>query len=318
MALRCASSIYKVLRERGYVRGPRRVMREPLRLPPLMEEWEMDFGEIYLGEAEGSLEFFLVVDRGSSRVVYVEGSSGYRAESAIDAVMRLFAAHGLPKRLRFDRDPRLWGSWTRDSYPSPLIKCLHVLGVEPIICPPHRPDKKPFVERCVGTLKHEWLARYSPATFADAVGVLAPFVAYHNQQRPHQGRACQNRIPDEVFPVLPTLPSLPTVVSPNRWLEVQQRRIFRRRVNAGGAIQVDRFSYYVGKQHADTTVLVHLDGLKARLLITQNGKLLTILALKGIHPELLALADYLDLIKAEARSIEYFRHAHWEQAGEVQ
>jgi hypothetical protein len=114
--LPCASSIYKVLRERGYVRVPRPVVHEPLTLPPLMEEWEMDFGEIYLGEAEGILEFFLVVDRGSSRVVYVEGSSGYRAESAIDAVTRLFAAQGLPKQLRFDRDPRLWGSWTRDSY----------------------------------------------------------------------------------------------------------------------------------------------------------------------------------------------------------
>jgi hypothetical protein len=203
------------------------------------------------------------------------------------------------------------------SYPSPLIKCLHVLGVTPILCPPHRPDKKPFVERCVGTLKHEWLARHSLPTFADAVGVLAPFIPYHNKQRPHQGRACGNRIPDEVFPVLPTLPSLPAVVHPNRWLEVQQGRIFRRRVNANGAIQVDRFSYYVGRQHAGTSVLVHLDGVKARLIITQNGKLLTIVDLKGIHPDLLALNDYLDLIKAEARSIEYFRHIHWEQPGDM-
>lgn len=108
--LPCANSIYKVLRERSYVRGAHPVIREPLELPPPMEEWEMDFGEIYLGETEGILEFFLMVDRGSSRVVYVEGSSGYRAETAIDAVMQLFAAHGLPKRLRFERDPRLWGS----------------------------------------------------------------------------------------------------------------------------------------------------------------------------------------------------------------
>lgn len=315
-ALPCARSIYKVLHERDYVRAPGPVRREPLRLPSLMEEWEMDFGEIYLGETEGSLEFFLVVDRGSSRVVYVEGSNGYRAESAIDAVMRLFAAHGLPKRLRFDRDPRFWGSWTRDSYPSPLLKCLQVLGIEPIVCPPHRPDLKPFVERTIRTLKEEWLARHSPTTLAEALGVLAPFMLYHNQQRPHQGRACQNRIPDEVFPVLPILPSLPTVVHPNRWLEVQHRRIFRRRVNAAGAIQVDRFSYYVGKLYAGTVVLVHLDGQKARLLVTQSGNLLTVLPLKGIHAESLPLVEYLDLMKAEARSIEYFHHLHWEQTGD--
>jgi hypothetical protein len=82
------------------------------------------------------------------------------------AVARLFNLHGLPQRLRFDRDVRLWGAWTRDSYPSSLVRFLRAVEVEPVICPPRRPDKKPFVERCIGTLKHEWFARFSPATLA--------------------------------------------------------------------------------------------------------------------------------------------------------
>ncbi len=174
----CASSIYKALHERGYVQPRRKAEHFPLDLPAPMEEWEMDFGEIYLGPFEGILEFFLVVDRGTSRVIYLEGGHGYRAESALEAVVRLFAQHGLPKRLRFDRDPRLWGSWTRDSYPSILVRMLRVLGVEPIVCPPRRPDKKPFVERCIRTLKYEWLARHSQETFADAIALLEPFVVY--------------------------------------------------------------------------------------------------------------------------------------------
>lgn len=310
------SSIHHVLCERGYVPPRRKVKHFPLDLPAPMEEWEMDFGEIYLGEVEGSLEFFLVVDRGSSRIIYIEGSHGYRAETALEAVMRLFSAHDLPQRLRFDRDPRLWGSWTRDSYPSPLVRFLRILGVEPVICPPHRPDRKPFVERAIRTLKYEWLARHSPTTFADAHAVLEPFITYHNGQRPHQGRACQNQIPDDVFPIVPTLPRLPTVVYPNRWLEAQQGRMFRRRVNANGAIQVDRHVYSIGQAFAGEVVLVHLDSLNARLLITQNGKVLKALPLKGILPEQLDFNDYLEIVKTEARFIEHYRHLYWEQTRE--
>jgi len=95
--LPCAKSIYRILRERGYLRTRPAVKPSLLDLPGPMEEWEMDFGEIYLGPTEGSLECFLVVDRGTSRVIYLEGSSGYTAERALEAVMRLFAAHGLPQ-----------------------------------------------------------------------------------------------------------------------------------------------------------------------------------------------------------------------------
>jgi len=86
------SSIYKTLVERGYLQARPKVDHTPLVLPAPNEEWELDFGEIYLGLEEGRLEFMVVVDKGTSRVVYLEGSSGYRAESAIDAVLRLFAA----------------------------------------------------------------------------------------------------------------------------------------------------------------------------------------------------------------------------------
>jgi len=157
-AVPCARSIYKALHERSYIQLRPKPKHVPLTLPAPMEEWEMDFGEIYQGPVEGVFEFFLVVDRGTSRVIYAEANHGYRAQSALEAVVRLFAKHGLPKRLRFDRDPRLWGSWSRDSCPSILVRMLRVLGVEPIVCPPRRPDKKPVVERCIRTLNMSgWL-----------------------------------------------------------------------------------------------------------------------------------------------------------------
>ena len=311
------SSIYKTLLERGYIRARPKVDHTPLVLPAPNEEWELDFGEIYLGAAEGSLEFMVVVDKGTSRVVYLEGLSGYRAESAIDAVLRLFTTHGLPKRLRFDRDPRLWGSWTRDSFPSPFVRLLHALNVEPIVCPPRRPDKKPMVERCIGTLKHEWLARYVPTTFAEAHALLDAFIPYHNLLRPHQGQACQNRIPDDAFPNLPALPALPTHVTPDSWLKREDKRVYRRRVSASGSVQVDRHAYYVGQAFAGALVLVHLDASDAHFHIGLNGEVIRHLPVKGLHPYQMTLFEYLEVLKTEARFIEHYRLTQWQQTGDT-
>jgi len=311
------SSIYKTLVERGYIRARPKPASTPLVLPAPNEEWELDFGEIYLGPEEGSLEFMIVVDKGTSRVVYIEGSSGYRAESALDAVIRLFAAHGIPKRLRFDRDPRLWGSWTRDSFPSPLVRLLHALNVEPLVCPPRHPDKKPMVERCIGTLKHEWLARYAPTTFAEAHALLDAFILYHNLLRPHQGAACQNHIPDDAFPNLPALPALPTHVTPDRWLKPEDKRVYRRRVSASGSIQVDRHVYYIGQAFAGALVLVHLDASDAHFHIALNGEVIRHLPIQGLPPQPMTLFEYLEVLKTEARFIEHYRLTHWQQTGDT-
>jgi hypothetical protein len=315
-AVPCASSIYKTLHERSYIQPRRKPEHIPLDLPTPMEEWEMDFGEIYLGPAEGVFEFFVVVDRGTSRVIYLEGCHGYRAQSALEAVVRLFTKHGLPKRLRFDRDPRLWGSWSRDSYPSILVRMLRVLGVEPVVCPPRRPDKKPFVERCIRTLKYEWLARHSPSTIADALDLLDPFITYHNTQRPHQGQACQDEIPDVAYPDLPKLPALPQVVQPNRWLQTEHRRIYRRRVNANGSIQVDSHLYYIGQTYAGLGVLAQLDAEKAQLVVIGDGKVLKYCPLMGLYTSELPFSEYLERIKTEAHWIEQYHYWHWQQSGE--
>ncbi|NIV29216.1 MAG: hypothetical protein GWN58_06810, partial [Anaerolineae bacterium] len=110
-----ASTINTILKELGYIQKPKPRYRDPVILPEPNEEWEMDFGEIQLDEAT-SLEFFLVVDRGTSRVIHVEGSLGYTAETALQAVAHLLILNGLPRRLRFDRDPRFVGTKQAD-YP---------------------------------------------------------------------------------------------------------------------------------------------------------------------------------------------------------
>ena len=276
----------------------------------------MDFCEIRL--QDGRFEFFLVVDRGTSRVVYLEGCEGYQADTALLAVTRLFLLNGLPKRLRFDRDPRFVWSWSADGFPSPLIRFLRVLGVEPVVCPPRQPWKKPYVERCIRTFRYEWLDRFSLNTMADCYEALEAFPNYHNRERKHMGRACQGKTPEEAFPVLPILPELPQVVAPNRWLGIEHGRVFRRRIRANGTIQVDKHTYYIDQKLAKCRVLVHLDGHNQCLHITLDGKMLPkSLPLKEIHPNTMDLQDYLKVLQQEAMSIAAYRRMVWMQSADA-
>lgn len=309
-------TITHILRERGYILPRPQRERMPLELGEPMAEWEMDFCEIRL--ENGRFEFFLVVDRGTSRVVYLEGCEGYRADSALLAVSRLFLLNGLPQRLRFDRDPRWVWSWSTDGYPAPLVRLLHVLGVEPVICPPRRPDKKPYVERCIRTFKYEWLDRFSLDTLADCYEALDAFPHYHNSERIHLGRACAGRTPDEAFPDLPILPRLPDQVDPNAWLRVQHRRMFRRRIRSNGTIQLDKHVYYVDQKLAKRSALVHLDAYNHCLWVSLDGQPHPKqLPLKGLHDSPMALPDYLKILQEEAISIAYHRELMWRQSAEA-
>ncbi len=309
------STITQILRERGWILPPRQASHEPLELPSPMEEWEIDFAEIWLRD-EGVFEFFVVVDRGTSRLVYVEGNRGYNAETTLEAMAKLFILCGLPKRIRFDRDVRLWGAWTRDSYPSPFVRFLRVLGITNVVCPPRRPDLKPFVERCIQTLKYEWFGRKYPQTFAEATELLEEFPYYYNDERPHQGKACGNQPPSVAFPRLPLLPQLPEEVEPDRWLRSVHGRTYRRRVNSNGTIQIDRHSYSVGTLYAKQQVLVQVDGQKQVFQISCEGKHIKQLPILGLYSEAMSFWDYFRVIQLEARLIEAHHATMWERRGE--
>lgn len=311
-----ATTVHAILKELGYIPKRKRAFREPVILPAPDEEWEMDFGEIRIDYLT-KLEFFLVIDRGTSRVIYVEGSMGYNAESALEAVARLFVTCGMPQRLRFDRDPRFVGAWTADSYPAALVRFLRVLGVEEVICPPRRPDLKPFIERCIGELKHEWLARFSLETYADAIEVLPDFLHYHNTDRIHFGRACQGQTPDEAFPRLEPLPYPAEAVNPDAWLLADHQHVFRRRITSNGTVQIDKHTYYVDAKRAKTNVLIYLNAERKCFEVILDDQVIAHLDIKGLHGDAMDFQSYLYQMKQEARSIEMHRMMTWYQIGEV-
>lgn len=314
---RSSKTVWRILSANGLIAKKSKRVTEPIDLPAPMEEWEIDFGEVWI-ENEGVFEMFLAVDRGTSRVVFLDGMlNGYNAQAALDVLLQLFIINGTPKRLRFDRDPRFVASWTVDSYPSPMIRFLRCLGIEPIVCPPRRPDLKPFVERTIGTLKREWLERFSEKTMIEINENLDKFLLYYNNERSHFGRACNGKTPNQAFPNLPSLPHLPEDVDPDRWVKAYNGRVFRRTVNSNGIIQVDKHHYYIGKEWSKRPVLVRLDAESKSFHILQDGKEIKRLPMKGLYNELMPLSSYFNVVQEEARTIAYYRQMHWKKIGEV-
>jgi hypothetical protein len=75
--------------------------------------------------------------------------------------------------------------------------------------------------------------------------VTERFVLHYNQERPHQGRSCQNQPPRVAFPTLPVLPAVPETVDPDRWLQTIHGQAFARRIGSDGCVEVDQEPYYI-------------------------------------------------------------------------
>lgn len=296
-------TITKILHEGGRIARRLRVEHQPLPRNDPMVEWELDFGLVSLGSSQW-LAFCPIIDSGTSIWIDTHVASGFDAESSLRILAQTFLLHGLPQRLRFDRDSRFVGSWTTDGYPSAWVRFLHCLGVEPVICPPRRPDLKPFVERLIRTIKYEKLYVQRPGHIQQGEEMLNGFRDFYNAARPHQGLSCANQPPRMAFPDLPQLPAVPETVDPDAWLQAYHGRLYRRRVSTSGAVDVDKYTYHVGRQYAGAVIALRLEARQQVFQAIYSGKVVKSLQLKGLHHGVLTFQDYLKLMLLEARSIE--------------
>lgn len=313
---RSAHTIGAILKAAGRIPQRIRRLHSPLVRPQPLTEWEFDFGLVKL-QPDRWLEFFIAVDRGTSILVDTQTSDGYQADTALLAVAQLLLRNGLPQRLRFDRDPRLVGSWTTDGYPSAFVRFVLCLGITPDICPPRRPDLKPFVERAIRTVKYECLYPQRPTTVEQADPLLADYRDFYNAERPNQAVSCNDRPPYTAFPDVPVLPSPPETVNPDAWLESYHGRVFRRRVSASGSVMVDKYAYYLGQAYAGQRVSLHLDAQERTLYVLHQGRRVKTLPLQGLYNGQLAFQDYLNRMLEEARSLERYLRAKTPQYATV-
>jgi transposase InsO family protein len=167
-----------------------------------------------VGKQQHVVEILNVVDIGTSLVVAAHVHAQFHAQTALEAMAQILQQHGLPTSITFDRDTRWVGSASGRDFPSAFVQFLLCLGIQPIICPPHRPDLNAFVERSHRSLKQECLLVVHPPTLEEVREANEAFVQNYNQERPNQALICGYRPPRVAFPSLPALPPVPGLVDP--------------------------------------------------------------------------------------------------------
>ena len=254
------------------------------------------------GKRQHVVEILNCVYAVTSILIEAEVRDDFTEETALEAVADLLRTHGLPQTLTIDRDPRFVGSPSGWDFPSPFLRFLTCLGIEVIICPPHRPDVNGFVERYHRTYNRECLQVDRPATLEQARLVTASFARHYNEERPNQALSCGNRPPRAAFPDVPARPALPARVDPTRWLRRLDRWRVVRKVDANGTIAVEHERYSVGRALAGQRVVVAVDAAARQLVVHHQQRPIKRLPIKGLLVGPLAFDEYLDAMCREVRS----------------
>jgi len=293
--------------------------RIPRRSPPIhiprkptdpMQEWEIDFTDVITAHSETTdrqahqVESFHVVDAGTSIEIATRVGDDFNAETIISVMTDVFLSAGLPKTVRFDRDPRLVTSWSMDKFPSAFMRFLLCLGIALDICPPRRPDLKPYVERFIRSWKEECVYKLRPTSVNQAQRAADDYSTFYNLERPNQALSCGNCPPAVALAHPPYLPRLPHRIDPDAWLKGYHGHTFKRQVRSNGSVRVDKTTYYVGQKYRGQRVLLRLDAETRQFAVFVGGTRVKQMAIKGLYHGEMAFADYLELIQLEARSEE--------------
>ena len=306
---RSTRTVWKILTQYQRIYHPSQSLPEPEERPAPGVEWGVDFHDVStvpadpVGKQQHVVEILNLVDHGSSAVVASEPAGDYNAETALRTVAKVLLEQGCPDRIRLDRDTRWVGSWTAKDFPSPLLRFLQCLGIEPHICPPQRPEKNPFVERYHRNFKYECQLIERPVDLVSTVEVNQRYVHFYNFERPNQAITCGNQPPYTKFPERPCLPPVPHTVDPDRWLLAQSGKTYKRKLDAKGCFQLGNQTYYVQQNRRGQVVVVWEDGQQKTLHVFANQVLVKSLPIKGLLNRLMNFQEYLDLMCKEAISL---------------
>ena len=306
---RSTRTVWKILTQHQRIHHLLPSIAEPEERPEPGVEWGVDFHDVSTvpadpeGKQQHVVEILNLVDHGSSAVVASEPAPDYNAETALRQVANVLLEQGCPDRIRLDRDTRWVGSWTAKDFPSPMLRFLQCVGIEPRICPPQRPDKNPFVERYHRNFKYECQLIETPADLLSTVEVNHRYVRFYNFERPNQAITCGNQPPRVKFPESPGLPPVPHTVDPDRWLLTQSGKAYKRKLDSKGCFQLGNQTYYVQQNRRGQVVVIWVDGKKRTLNIFADKVLIKSLPIKGLQNRLMNFQEYLDLMCKEAISV---------------
>jgi hypothetical protein len=171
-----------------------------------------------------------------------------------------------------------------------------------VVCPPHKPEKNPFVERYHKNIKYECLLLECPRDLQETIAVEADYRQHYNYERPNQAITCGNRPPRIAFPEAPQLPAVPERVHPDRWLSQIHGDCYTRRVDRSGRVQIGKHRYYVKQDLHGRRVILEVDAFQQEFIVKLDQKTIKRLAIKGLHAQDMDFGDYLEMICQEALS----------------
>jgi hypothetical protein len=307
---RAASTVHEILVRYNRIPQPKPRIHVPREPAEPLQVWEIDFTDVVTARSpetekrQHQVEVFNIVDTGTSIALETAVSDQYDAQNTLIALIDVFQSVGLPRVLRFDRDPRFVASWSMDKFPSTFMRFLWCLGVTPDVCPPRRPDLKPYVERFIRTQKEECIYPKRPASIPESRQLIGEHRRFYNLERPNQAVTCGNQPPSRALEQVPRLPQLPAMVDPDAWLQHYHRQGFRRRVRSNGTVTVDNDAYYVGKRYAGQRVLLVVDAAEKCFEIWHNDQCLNTRPIRNLFHGQLPLADYIEHMSLAAQSEE--------------
>lgn len=304
---RSSRTVYRVLKAANLILNRPKPARKQRDLEEPMTVWEFDFKDnTYAkpdpdGKKQHTIEILVTIDAGTSMLVDLTASEQFVAETVIQTMVKVIKKHGLPKKVRFDRDPRFVGSSQQGDVPSPLIRFWLCLGVEVEVCDPMRPTDKAFVERVIRTVDEECLQRFFPTDLGMTNDALDFFEPHYNEERPHQGRACNNQPPRKAFPDLPPLPAVPQTVNPLAWLIRKDGLQTTRMVGKDTRVSLGMQLYYVTKEFVGVRIGVRLDGFAREWVFEHEGKEVKRVAVKGLpKDEAIPFEQFVEMMSSEA------------------
>ncbi len=301
-------TIWRILRQHQRIGEQRRRTHHPVERPAPLESWQLDFKDASTvpadpeGKQQHVVEVLDAVDVGTSILIAAEARPDFTMATAIESAAAIVTERGLPDRVTIDRDPRFVGETSQRESPAPFLRFWLCLGVEVTICPPRRPDLNGFVERYHRTYNEECLQVYRPADLETVRTVTAAFQQHYNDERPHQGLACDNQPPRVAFPMLPSRPPVPVTIDPDRWIAALDGHVYMRKVRQDTSVTIGASSYYTAQALVGQYVTLRIDATDRTLVVEHDGQEVKRVAIAGTGRGRVPFAQFVELLCEEART----------------
>ena len=305
---RSTRTIWRILRQHQRIGEQPRRSHHPVERPAPLQSWQLDFKDASTvpadpqGKQQHVVEVLDAVDVGSSILLAAVVRPYFTMASAIETVAAIVTERGLPERVTIDRDSRFVGETSQRESPAPFLRFWLCLGVEVSICPPRRPDLNGFVERYHRSYNEECLQVYRPADLETVRTVTAAFQQHYNDERPHQGLACDNQPPRVAFPVLPARPPVPLTIDPDGWIAALDGHAYVRKVRKDTSVTLGASCYYTTQALVGKYVRLRIDASDRTLVVEHEEMELKRVPIEGSGRGRVPFAQFVELLCEEART----------------